>query len=103
VKDITGGKMVPVVYDSVGKDTFLKSLDCLAPLGLVALFGQWSGSVDPINLGGGRRSLPSPDPADPEDVVRLHLRRAASRRLDRVRLRDAPCGGSGGLLRNAGG
>jgi NADPH2:quinone reductase len=51
VKEITGGKMVPVVYDSVGKDTFLKSLDCLAPLGLVALFGQSSGSVEPLNLG----------------------------------------------------
>jgi NADPH2:quinone reductase len=51
VKDITGGKMVQVVYDSVGKDTFLKSLDCLAPLGLVALFGQSSGNVEPLNLG----------------------------------------------------
>ena len=39
VDEITGGKKVPVVYDSVGKDTFLKSLDCLAPLGVVALFG----------------------------------------------------------------
>jgi NADPH2:quinone reductase len=42
---------VPVVYDSVGKDTFLKSLDCLAPLGVVALFGQSSGGVEPLNLG----------------------------------------------------
>jgi len=51
VEEITDGKKVPVVYDSVGKDTFLKSLDCLAPLGLVALFGQSSGSVEPLNLG----------------------------------------------------
>jgi NADPH2:quinone reductase len=51
VDEITGGKKVPVVYDSVGKDTFMKSLDCLAPLGLVALFGQSSGGVDPLNLG----------------------------------------------------
>lgn len=51
VKEITDGKMVPVVYDSVGKDTFLKSLDCLAPYGLVALFGQSSGNVEPLNLG----------------------------------------------------
>ncbi|MBR1222379.1 quinone oxidoreductase [Bradyrhizobium sp. U87765 SZCCT0131] len=51
VKEITGGQGVPVVYDSVGKDTFLKSLDCVAPLGLVALFGQSSGNVDPLNLG----------------------------------------------------
>jgi NADPH2:quinone reductase len=51
VAEITGGKKVPVVYDSVGKDTFLKSLDCLRPLGLVALFGQASGAVEPLNLG----------------------------------------------------
>jgi NADPH2:quinone reductase len=51
VAELTDGKKVPVVYDSVGKDTFLKSLDCCAPLGLVALFGQSSGSVDPLNLG----------------------------------------------------
>src|SRR3982075_253449 len=51
VDEITGGAKVPVVYDSVGKDTFLKSLDCLAPLGVAALFGQSSGSVEPLNLG----------------------------------------------------
>lgn len=51
VEEITGGKKVAVVYDSVGKDTFLKSLDCLAPLGVVALFGQSSGAVEPLNLG----------------------------------------------------
>ena len=51
VEEITGGKKCPVVYDSVGKDTFLKSLDCLAPLGVAALFGQSSGAVDPLNLG----------------------------------------------------
>jgi NADPH2:quinone reductase len=51
VDEITGGKKVPVVYDSVGKDTFLKSLDCLAPLGVAALFGQSSGAVEPLNLG----------------------------------------------------
>ena len=51
VDEITQGKKVPVVYDSVGKDTFLKSLDCLAPLGVAALFGQSSGNVEPLNLG----------------------------------------------------
>ncbi len=51
VDEITGGAKVPVVYDSVGKDTFLKSLDCLAPLGVAALFGASSGNVDPLNLG----------------------------------------------------
>ena len=51
VNEITGGKKVPVVYDSVGKDTFMKSLDCLAPLGLLASFGQSSGNVDAFNPG----------------------------------------------------
>lgn len=51
VAEITKGKKVPVVYDSVGKDTFLKSLDCLAPLGVAALFGASSGPVEPLNLG----------------------------------------------------
>ncbi len=51
VKDITGGRGVPVVYDGVGKDTFLKSLDCLAPFGLMVSFGNASGAVDPVNLG----------------------------------------------------
>ncbi|HVC54355.1 MAG TPA: quinone oxidoreductase [Stellaceae bacterium] len=51
VNDITGGKKLPVVYDSVGKDTFFKSLDCIAPLGLMALFGQSSGAVPPVDLG----------------------------------------------------
>jgi NADPH2:quinone reductase len=51
VKRITGGAMVPVVYDSVGKDTFTASLDCLAPLGLMASFGNASGPVPPIEIG----------------------------------------------------
>ena len=46
VREITDGKGVPVVYDSVGKDTFDGSLDCLAPRGLLASFGQSSGGVD---------------------------------------------------------
>ena len=45
VKEITGGLGVKVVYDSVGKDTFLKSLDCVQPFGLVANFGNASGKV----------------------------------------------------------
>ena len=51
VKDITGGKGVKVVYDSVGKDTFDKSLDCLRPFGLMASFGNASGVVPPIAPG----------------------------------------------------
>ena len=51
VNEITGGRKVPVVYDSVGKDTFLKSLDCLQARGLLALFGNSSGPVDALNTG----------------------------------------------------
>lgn len=51
VKDITGGKGVKVVYDSVGKDTFERSLDCLSPLGLMASFGNASGPVAPFAPG----------------------------------------------------
>ena len=51
VKEITGGKLCDVVYDGVGKDTFLPSLDCLRPFGLMASFGNASGAVEPFNLG----------------------------------------------------
>ena len=51
VKQITQGKGVPVVYDGVGKDTFMDSLDCLAPLGLMASFGNASGAVTQFNPG----------------------------------------------------
>lgn len=51
VKEITGGQGVPVVYDSVGKDTWEGSLDCLAPFGLMVSFGNASGAVPPVNLG----------------------------------------------------
>ena len=51
VKDITGGKGVKVVYDSVGKDTWEKSLDCLSPFGLMASFGNASGPVPPFAPG----------------------------------------------------
>ena len=50
VKEITGGKGVPVVYDSVGKDTFDKSLDCLSMFGTMVTFGNSSGPVPPIEL-----------------------------------------------------
>jgi NADPH2:quinone reductase len=51
VKEITGGKKVPVVYDSVGKDTYMGSLDCLQPLGMLVMFGNGSGPVPPFDLG----------------------------------------------------
>jgi NADPH2:quinone reductase len=48
VERITGGAKLPVVYDSVGKDTFLKSLDCVRPRGLMVSYGNSSGPVDPF-------------------------------------------------------
>jgi NADPH:quinone reductase len=51
VKSITGGRGVKVVYDSIGKDTFERSLDCLKPFGLLASFGNASGPVPPFAVG----------------------------------------------------
>lgn len=48
--EITGGKGVPVVYDAVGKDTFMQSLECLAPMGLMVSYGQSSGAIPPVDL-----------------------------------------------------
>lgn len=50
VKEITGGEGISVVYDSIGKDTFEDSLDCLRPFGLMVSFGNASGPVDPFNI-----------------------------------------------------
>ena len=50
VRDITGGRGVDVVYDSVGAATFMKSLDCLRPMGTMVSFGQSSGPMEPINV-----------------------------------------------------
>ena len=51
VRDITNGEGVPVVYDSIGKDTFEGSLDCLAPIGTFVSFGNASGPLEPFNPG----------------------------------------------------
>jgi NADPH2:quinone reductase len=51
VKQLTDGKGVPVVYDSVGKSTWDGSLDCLSPLGLMVSFGNASGAVPPVSIG----------------------------------------------------
>ncbi len=51
VREITGGAGVPVVFDSVGRDTLMRSLDCLSPRGLLVSFGQSSGAADPFDLG----------------------------------------------------
>lgn len=50
VREITGGEGVAVVYDSVGKDTFMASLGCLRPLGMMVLFGASSGAVPPVDV-----------------------------------------------------
>jgi NADPH2:quinone reductase len=51
VMELTKGKKVPVVYDGVGKDTWVTSLDCLQPRGLMVSYGNASGAVDGVNLG----------------------------------------------------
>ena len=51
VKRLTAGAMVPVAYDSVGKDTFMASLDCLAPLGMMVSYGNASGPVGAVDVG----------------------------------------------------
>lgn len=51
VREITGGRGADVVYDSVGQATFLKSLDCLRPLGMMVTFGQSSGKIAPFDVG----------------------------------------------------
>lgn len=51
VQEITGGKGVDVVMDSIGRDTFEASLDCLRPLGMMISYGNATGPVDPISLG----------------------------------------------------
>jgi NADPH2:quinone reductase len=50
VSEITKGKKCDVVYDGVGKTTFMGSLDCLRPLGLMVSYGSASGAVEPFNL-----------------------------------------------------
>jgi NADPH2:quinone reductase len=51
VREITGGRGVDVVYDSVGQTTFMESLDCLRTFGIMVAFGQSSGPVPPFDLG----------------------------------------------------
>ncbi len=51
VTQITDGRKLPVIYDSIGRDTFLRSLDCLRPRGLAVTFGQSSGPIGPVDLG----------------------------------------------------
>lgn len=50
VNEVTDGKGCPVVYDSIGKDTFNRLLDCLRPLGVLACYGHASGAPDPVDV-----------------------------------------------------
>ncbi len=71
VRELTGGKGVPVVYDSVGQSTFERSLDCLAPLGMMVSFGQSSGKIPPLDLGVlSQKGSLLPDPSDADDLYR---------------------------------
>jgi NADPH2:quinone reductase len=87
VKKITGGAMVPVVYDSVGKDTWAASLDCLAPLGMMVSYGNASGPVPPIDIGvlGAKGSLFLTRPTLPTYTAkRVDLERVAADLFDVV-------------------
>jgi NADPH2:quinone reductase len=82
-KEITASKGVPVVYDSVGQATFMKSLDCLRPRGLMVSFGQSSGIVLPfsINILAGKGSLYLTRPTLATYAARREDLEAAARRL----------------------
>lgn len=87
VKSLTGGKGVSVVYDGVGKDTFFKSLDCLAKRGLMVSFGNASGPPPAIEVGGlaSRGSLFVTRPALNDYVgARADMERAAKEFFDVV-------------------
>ncbi len=87
VRELTGGAGVPVVYDSVGKDTFDGSLDCLAPHGLLVSFGQASGAVPPfsINILAGKGSLYVTRPTLATFIARREeLHAAAAELFERV-------------------
>ncbi len=50
VLDVTNGEGCPIVYESIGKDTFKKSMDCLRPMGILASYGHASGAPDPVDV-----------------------------------------------------
>ena len=78
VAEITGGKKVPVVYNSVGKDTFMKSLDCLAPLGLLAASGNPRARSSPSISASGAEGIAVPHAADPQHLYVPSARRSAA-------------------------
>ena len=91
VREITSGAMVPVVYDSVGRDTFTASLDSLAPLGIMVSYGSASGPVPPrrSECAGGQRE-PLPHAPEPQHLYGEEVRAACrSRRSLRPLSRQA--------------
>jgi NADPH2:quinone reductase len=88
VHEITGGQKLGVVFDSVGRDTFLKSLDCLRPRGMMVVFGQSSGVIEPleINLLARKGSLVLTRPAMPDFVgTQAQMAEAATDLFDAIR------------------
>jgi NADPH2:quinone reductase len=83
VMEITEGKGVPVVYDSVGMATFERSLDCLSPLGMMVSFGQSSGPVPPLDISllGSKGSLFLTRPSLMDYMADREILLEASRRL----------------------
>jgi NADPH2:quinone reductase len=85
VREITGGQMVPVVYDSVGKDTFQMSIDSLQPFGMMVSFGNASGPVPPVPLTALKGSLYITRPSlMPHIAQRARLEAMASELFDMV-------------------
>jgi NADPH2:quinone reductase len=85
VREITGGQMVPVVYDSVGKDTFQMSLDSLQPFGMMVSFGNASGPVPPVPLTALKGSLYITRPSlMPHIAQRARLEAMAAELFDMV-------------------
>ncbi|MCA8929272.1 MAG: quinone oxidoreductase, partial [Alphaproteobacteria bacterium] len=97
VRELTGGKGVPVVYDSVGKSTWEGSLDCLSPRGLMVSFGNASGPVDGVNLGilGAKGSLYVTRPS-----LMAYTGTRADLELSAGRLFDMVAGGKVGIKIN---
>ena len=91
VAEITGGKKLPVVYDGIGKATFLKSLDSLRPRGLMVSYGNASGAVEAFNLGLlAQKGLPLRHPPHPLQLHR-HPRRAPGLRQRPLRRGEQRC------------